>query len=151
MRDLETVSLALTAAETGIQVLGTLHTNGAVRTIDRIVNVFPARRQDQVRNVLADCLNAVVSQQLVRNVEGNARHAVVEVMVNTQAVSATIRKGKAHQLISAIQSGARAGMQGLDAQLLELVRQQVISGKEAYHHAIEKSRFEHLLAREEAA
>ena len=151
MRDLETISLALTAAETGIQVMGSLHTNGAARTIDRIVNVFPSGRQEQVRNMLAECLNLIVSQQLVRNIEGNGRLAVAEVLLNNQAAATLIRTGRAHQLASVIQAGARAGMQSLDAQLMELVRSQTITGQEAYHHAIEKGRFEHLLAHDEAA
>ncbi len=151
MRDLETIGLALTAAETGVQVMGSLHTNGSVRTIDRIVNVFPARRQEQVRNMLAECLNLIVSQQLVRNVEGNGRLAVAEVLLNNHAAATLIRTCRAHQLTNVIQAGARAGMQSLDAQLMDLVRRQVISGSEAHHHAIEKGRFEHLLAHDEAA
>ncbi len=151
MRDLETINLALTAAETGIQVMGSLHTNGAVRTIDRVINVFPARRQEQVRNMLAECLNLIVSQQLVQNVEGNGRLAVAEILVNNHAAATLIRTGRAHQLASVIQSGAQAGMQSLDACLLDLVRRQIITGEEAHRHAIEKGRFEHLIAMEGAA
>ncbi len=142
MRDLETISLALTAAETGIQVFASLHTNGAARSIDRIVNVFPARRQEQVRNMLAEGLQLVVSQQLVPNSEGTGRLAVVEVLVNNNAAASMIRGGKAHQLPSVIQSGAKAGMQSLDAQLKELVRAGTITRDAAYRHAIEKSQFE---------
>ncbi len=144
MRDLETISLALTAAETGVQVFGTLHTNGAARTIDRIVNIFPARRQDQVRSMLADGVQLVVSQQLVPNAEGTGRFAVAEVLVNNNAAASMIRGGKAHQLGSVIQSGSKLGMQGLDAQLKELVRKGRITREEAYRHAIEKAQFETL-------
>ncbi len=151
LRDLETMGLAITAAETGIQVLGTLHTSGAVRTVDRIINMFPAERQDQVRASLADSLRLIVSQQLVRTIEGHERCAVAEVVVNTPAVGALIRSGKTHQLTSAIQSGARDGMQSLDAKLMELVQNAVITGEEAYLHAIEKSKFERLRARQEVA
>jgi twitching motility protein PilT len=142
MRDLETISLALTAAETGIQVFASLHTNGAARSIDRIVNVFPARRQEQVRNMLAEGLQLVVSQQLVPNSEGNGRLAVVEILINNNAAASMIRGGKAHQLPSVIQSGAKAGMQSLDAQLKDLMRAGTITRDAAYRHAIEKAQFE---------
>ena len=122
MRDLETISLALTAAETGIQVLASLHTNGAARSIDRIVNVFPARRQEQVRNMLAEGLQLVVSQQLVVNCEGTGRVVAAEVLINNNASASMIRGGKAHQLGSVIQSGSKMGMQSLDSQLKEMVR-----------------------------
>jgi twitching motility protein PilT len=142
MRDLETISLALTAAETGIQVFASLHTNGAPRSIDRIVNVFPARRQEQVRNMLAEGLQLVISQQLVPNSEGTGRLAVVEVLLNTNASASMIRAGKAHQLSSVIQSGTKLGMQSLDAQLRDLVRGGTITREAAYRHAIEKAQFE---------
>src|SRR5262249_15829820 len=98
LRDLETISLALAAAETGTLVLGTLHTRGAIRTVDRIVNVFPSGRQDQVRNMLADCLRMVVSQRLVRKLDGTGRAVAAEVMVSTIAVSSMIRQGNTHKL-----------------------------------------------------
>ena len=142
MRDLETISLALTAAETGILVLGTLHTNGAVRCVDRIVNVFPSRRQEQVRAMLADSLRLVVAQQLVQKADRSGRLVAAEVLVNTTAVSAMIRQGNTHKLISAIQTGQRAGMQSLDVVLMDMVRKGVISGEEAYEHAVERATFE---------
>ena len=142
MRDLETISLALTAAETGIQVLGTLHTSGAVRCVDRIINVFPAKRQDQVRTMLADCLRLVVSQQLVRKADHSGRIAAAEVLVSTHAVSSMIRQGNTHKIASAIQAGGRVGMQSLDAVLMDLVRKDVITGEEAYEHAIDPAQFE---------
>ncbi len=142
MRDLETISLALTAAETGIQVLGTLHTSGAVRCVDRIINVFPAKRQDQVRTMLADCLRLVVSQQLVRKADHSGRIAAAEVLVSTHAVSSMIRQGNTHKITSAIQAGGRVGMQSLDAVLMDLVRKGIITGEEAYEHAIDPGQFE---------
>ncbi len=151
MRDLETISLALTAAETGIMVLGTLHTNGAVRCVDRIVNVFPARRQDQVRTMLADSLRLVVSQQLVRKADLSGRTVAAEVLVNTSAVSSMIRQGNTHKLMSAIQAGQRAGMQSLDGVLLDLLRREIITGDEAYEHAVERATFEPYLAQDPAA
>lgn len=152
MRDMETISLALTAAETGAQVLGTLHTNGAPRTIDRIVNVFPARRQEQIRSMLAESLNMVVSQQLCRTTEeGNKRRAAVEVLINTPASAAVIRSGSSHKLASVIQSGARVGMQSLDSVLRSYVQQGLITAQEAYERAIDRAQFERLIVREEAA
>jgi len=151
MRDLETIQLALTAAETGIQILATLHTNGAVRTVDRLVSVFPARVQEQVRSVLADTLRMVVSQQLARKADGTGRVVVPEVLINNQSAAALIRAGKTHQLASVIQSGARVGMKSLDAGLQELVTKEIISGEEAYEHAIEKARFERYLLADAAA
>ncbi len=151
MRDRETIALALTAAETGIMVLGTLHTNGAVRCVDRIVNVFPARKQDQVRTMLADSLRLVVSQQLVRKADMSGRLVAAEVLVSTSAVSSMIRQGNTHKLISAIQAGQRAGMQSLDGVLLDLVRREVITGDEAYEHAVERSSFEPYISQDSAA
>jgi twitching motility protein PilT len=146
MRDLETIHLALTAAETGVLVLGTLHTNGAVRSIERLISVFPARIQEQVRSILAESLRMVVSQQLVRKADGSGRLAVPEILVNNQSCSSMIRGGRSHQLVSVIQAGARAGMQSLDANLEALVRKEVITGEEAYERAIEKTKFERYLA-----
>ncbi len=151
MRDLETISLALTAAETGIQVFGTLHTNGAVRSIDRIVNVFPPRRQDQIRAMLADSLRLVVSQQLVRRSDGSGRVVAAEVMVTTHAVSSMIRSGNSHKLTNAIQAGGRIGMQALDSVLGEMVKKETISGEEAYEHAIDRIAFEKYLPQDFAA
>jgi twitching motility protein PilT len=145
MRDLETIQLALTAAETGVQVLGTLHTTGAVRSIDRLISVFPARVHEQVRSVLAESLRMVVSQQLVRKSDGTGRIVVPEVLLNTQAASSMIRKGRTHQLASVIQAGSRQGMCSLDNGLQELVRKELITGEEAYEHAIDKGPFERYL------
>jgi twitching motility protein PilT len=151
MRDPETIALALTAAETGVMVLGTLHTNGAVRCVDRMVNVFPGRRQDQVRTMLADSLRLVVSQQLVRKADRSGRIVAADVLVSTPAVSSMIRQGNTHKLISVIQAGQRAGMQSLDAVLLDLVRREVITGDEACEHAVERSAFEPYVTHDNAA
>ncbi len=141
MRDLETMSLALTAAETGVQVLGTLHTNGAVRTVDRIINVFPTDRQELVRTMLSENLRMVISQQLVPNTNSDGRVAVREILVNTSAASALIRGGKTHQLTSVIQSGRKLGMLPMDAQLAELVRDGRITPETARDYALDKSKF----------
>ena len=151
MRDLETIQLALTAAETGVQFLATLHTTGAVRSIDRLMSVFPARVHEQVRSVIAESLRMVVSQQLVRKADGSGRIAVPEVLINTQAAASMIRKGRTHQLASVIQAGTRQGMCSLDAGLQELVRAERITGEEAYEHAIEKGPFERYLLEESLA
>ncbi len=148
MRDLETISLALTAAETGTQVFATLHTNGAVRSVDRIVNVFPPRRQDQIRTMLAESLRMVVSQQLVRRADGNGRVAAVEIMINNHAIASMIRSGNSHKLINAIQAGGRVGMQSLDSVLNDLVKREIISGDEAYEHAIDRTSFEQYLTQD---
>ena len=140
MRDLETMSLALTAAETGVQVFGTLHTNGAVRTIDRIVNVFPTERHELVRAMLAENLRAVIAQQLVPTANGDGRVAVREILVNTPAAGTTIRSGKTHQLASVMQSGQRFGMVLMDSQLAELLQAGKISLETAQEYAIDKSR-----------
>jgi twitching motility protein PilT len=151
MRDLETIQLALTAAETGIQVLATLHTNGAVRTVDRLVGVFPPRVQEQVRSVLADSLRMVVSQQLARKADGSGRVVVPEILINNQSAAGLIRAGKTHQLATVIQAGARTGMRSLDAGLQELLRKEIISGEEAYERAIEKAKFERYLVHDTGA
>ena len=117
MRDLETTSIALTAAETGHLVFATLHTNDSVQTVDRIIDQFPPHQQQQVRVQLAAVLQGVVSQQLLRRADGRGRVAVVEVLIETPAVRTLIREGKTHQLYSVIQTGGRLGMQSRDAHL----------------------------------
>lgn len=146
LRDMETISMALTAAETGVQVLGTLHTTGAARSIDRIVNVFPSKRQDQVRTMLAESLCMLISQQLVVLAEEERRTVAAEVLVNTPAASAIIRSGQSHKLNSVIQSGGRVGMQSLDAVLKDMVLKGTITAEEAYEKAMDRGQFERLLA-----
>jgi len=142
MRDLETIGLALTAAETGIQVVATLHTNGAIRCIDRIINVFPEGRQAQVRTMLSESLRLVVSQQLVRLADGSGRCLAAEVLINNSAAAAMIRSGQTHKLPTVMQSGLRSGMQMLDLVLKDLLRREVITGEEAHEHAVDKAPFE---------
>jgi len=112
------------------------------RCVDRIINVFPAKRQDQVRTMLADCLRLVVSQQLVRKADHSGRIAAAEVLVTTHAVSSMIRQGNTHKIASAIQAGSRVGMQSLDAVLMDLVRKGVITGEEAFENALDPAQFE---------
>jgi len=127
MRDLETISVALTAAETGHLVFATLHTSDAAQTIDRIIDVFPAYQQDQVRTQLASALQGVVCQTLCKKANGKGRAAATEVMLATPAIRNLIREGKTHQIYSAMQAGAQLGMHTLDQHLAELVRTGVIT------------------------
>jgi twitching motility protein PilT len=142
MRDLETISLAVTAAETGILVLGTLHTSGAASTVDRIINTFPAQKQAQIRTMLSTSLRGVISQQLARRADGKGRVAAIEILVNTPAVSNLIREGRTEQLESTMQSGALVGMQTMDSALRRLLDAGTITGREAYEKAISKAEFE---------
>ena len=134
MRDLETIEVALTAAETGHLVMATLHTSDAAQTIDRIIDVFPPHQQQQVRVQLASALQGVVCQQLVRTVDGKGRVVATEILVATPAIRNLIREGKTHQIYSAMQAGARHGMATMDQHLAELVRK----GKITYDAALEK-------------
>jgi twitching motility protein PilT len=145
MRDLETISLALTAAETGILVFGTLHTNGATATVDRIVNAFGPAEQARIRTMLSTSLVGVVSQQLVRRAEGKGQVAATEIMLNNPAIANLIREGKTDQLTSAIQSGGLQGMQSLDSALRKLMDAKLISGKEAHLKAVVKQDFERFI------
>ena len=141
MRDLETIAQALTAAETGHLVLSTLHTNNAPQTISRVVDVFPPHQQEQIRVQLADALLGVVAQSLVPTIDGKGRAAAMEIMVATPAIRNLIRENKVHQIPSAIQTGAREGMQSLDQALKALVKTQKISNDEALRRAVEKQAF----------
>jgi twitching motility protein PilT len=142
LRDLETMSIAVTAAEMGILVMGTVHTNGAAATVDRLVNAFPGDKQGHVRTMLSTSLRGVVSQQLVPRADKQGRLAALEIMVNTPAVANLIRQGKIDQLENAIQSGGNMGMRTMDAAIQQLLDEGRISGKEAFKKAINKSRFE---------
>lgn len=135
MRDLETIRLALTAAETGHLVFGTLHTTSAAKTIDRIIDVFPAAEKSMVRSMLSESLQAVISQTLLKK-NGGGRVAAHEIMIGTPAIRNLIREDKVAQMYSAIQTGANVGMQTLDKCLLDLVK----SGKVARDHAREKAK-----------
>ena len=144
MRDLETISIAVTAAEMGILVMGTLHTNGAAPTVDRIINSFPADKQSHIRTMISTSLRGVVSQQLLPTKHKPGRIAALEVLINTSAVANLIRQGKLDQLETAMQSGGNAGMQTMDAALMELVEKAFVSGRDAYQQASNKSKFERL-------
>ncbi|MGE5571931.1 MAG: type IV pilus twitching motility protein PilT [Bacteroidota bacterium] len=145
MRDLETMSTAITAAETGHLVLATLHTGDAVQTIDRIIDVYPPYQQQQVRIQLAATLVAVVAQQLVPRKDKPGRVPAVEVMVGTPAVRNLIREGKTHQLRSVIQTGARFGMQTMDQSLRQWVDQGVVSMEEALTIATDQDELKRLI------
>jgi len=144
MRDLETISIAVTAAEMGILVMGTLHTNGAAPTVDRIINSFPANKQDHIRTMISTSLRGVVSQQLLPTKHKPGRIAALEVLINTSAVSNLIRQGKLDQLETAMQSGGNVGMQTMDAALMSLVEKAFVSGREAYQQANNKAKFERI-------
>jgi twitching motility protein PilT len=144
MRDLETISIAVTAAEMGILVMGTLHTNGAGQTVDRIVNSFPADKQSHIRTMISTSLRGVVSQQLLPTKPHAGRVAALEILINTPAVANLIRQGKLDQLETAMQSGGNIGMQTMDSALLNLVSQGTVAGRDAYQQANDKSKFERM-------
>lgn len=151
MRDLETVHMAVTAAEMGILVMATLHTNSAAATIDRIINVFPPGEEPYIRTMLSTSLRGVISQHLVRRADGKGRMAAVEVLVNNSAVSNIIREGKTEQLENVIQSGAMQGMQSLDNALRRLLDENLIAGADAYRAARHKAYFEQYRGEDDAA
>jgi twitching motility protein PilT len=145
MRDLETISLAMSAAETGHLVFGTLHTNTAAKTIDRIIDVFPTDQQEQVRAMLSESLKGVVCQQLLRTSDGKGRVAALEIMLGTPAIANLIREGKTFQIPSIIQTAKRDGMQLMDQHLLDLLKTKQIGAEEAYRCSIDKKQFEQYL------
>src|SRR5438067_4137539 len=151
MRDLETVSLALTAAETGLLVFGTLHTNNARKTVDRMVDVFPADRQPQARVMLANSLRGVVAQLLLKRVDRPGRIAVNEILIANAAVAAIIREGATQKLQDVIISGKAQGMQFMDDAVWELLEKGIISPHEAFMKAIDKNRFKPFLSPEDEA
>ena len=140
MRDLETIRLALTAAETGHLVFGTLHTSSAAKTIDRVVDVFPAAEKEMVRAMLSESLRAVISQALLKRI-GGGRIAAHEIMIGTPAIRNLIREGKVAQMYSSIQTSQKSGMQTLDQCLQELLRKGIISREEARFKAVNKDGF----------
>ncbi len=142
LRDLETMSIAVTAAEMGILVMGTLHTNGAAATVDRMVNAFPADKQSHVRAMLSTSLRGVVSQQLIPRADKQGRIAALEILINTPAVANLIRQGKMDQLENAMQSGSTFGMRTMDSAIQALLDQGQITGNEAFKKAINKPKFE---------
>jgi twitching motility protein PilT len=142
LRDLETMSIAVTAAEMGILVMATLHTNGAAATVDRLVNAFPADKQPHVRTMLSTSLRGVVSQQLIPKTDKQGRVAALEILINTPAVANLIRQGKMDQLENAMQSGTATGMKLMDMAIQALLDSKQISGQEAFKKSINKSKFE---------
>ncbi len=141
MRDLETIRLAMTAAETGHLVFGTLHTSSAAKTIDRIIDVFPAEEKEMMRAMLSESLRAVISQTLLKTKDGSSRVAAHEIMIATPAIRNLIRESKVAQMYSAIQTGAGVGMQTLDQNLLDLVKRNVVAASEARGKAMNKDLF----------
>jgi twitching motility protein PilT len=141
MRDLETIRLAMTAAETGHLVFGTLHTSSAAKTVDRIIDVFPAAEKEMIRAMLSESLRAVISQTLCKTKDGGGRVAAHEIMIGTPAIRNLIREAKIAQMYSAIQTGQAIGMQTLDQNLADLVRRNVINVAEARGKAANKDAF----------
>ncbi|PYL52711.1 MAG: type IV pili twitching motility protein PilT, partial [Verrucomicrobia bacterium] len=151
MRDLETISLALTAAETGLLVIGTLHTNNARKTVDRMIDAFPADRQAQARAMLANSLRGVVAQLLLKRADRPGRIAVNEILIANAAVAAIVREGATHKLQDVIVSGRAQGMQFMDDAIWELLDKGIVSAYEAFMKAIDKNRFKPFLSPEEEA
>ena len=149
MRDLETISLALTAAETGLLVFGTLHTNNARKTVDRMVDVFPAEKQAQARTMLANSLRGVLAQLLLKKADGTGRVAVNEILIANAAVSAIIREGATQKLQDVIVAGKGQGMQFMDDAIWTLLQQGIVTPHEAFMKAIDKNRFKPFLPAEE--
>ncbi|THB74142.1 MAG: type IV pilus twitching motility protein PilT [Desulfobulbaceae bacterium] len=141
MRDLETISLAMEAAMTGHLVFGTLHTLNAMKTVDRVIEIFPATQQGQVRSTLADALKAVVSQTLFKRTDVKGRCAALEILIATPAVRNLIREGKTYQILSAMQTGKKYGMQTMDDAIMAYLEKKQVSADDAYSNSIEKARF----------
>jgi twitching motility protein PilT len=142
LRDLETIRLALTAAETGHLVFGTLHTSSAAKTIDRVVDVFPAAEKEMVRSMLSESLRAVISQTLLKTKDDTGRVAAHEIMIGTPAIRNLIREGKVAQMYSSIQTGQAIGMQTLDQCLADMVKRNIISSGVARNAAQNKDTFQ---------
>jgi twitching motility protein PilT len=147
LRDLETISLAITAAETGHLVFGTLHTRTAASTVDRLIDVFPPEQQGQIRTMLAEALKGVIAQQLLMRADGQGRVVAVEILVGTTALANLIREGKTYQIPSLIQTGRREGMQTMDQAILEILRSKQITPQEAYRKAVDKDIYRRYLER----
>lgn len=141
MRDRETIELALRATEMGVLVFGTLHTNSAAKTIDRVVDVFPQAQKDQIRGLMGASLQAIVAQQLLRSADGSRRYAVHEILLSTPSLPGVVRSGDSAKLVSYIQTGRRIGMQTLDDTLEQMVQAGQVAKEEAYNKAIDKKRF----------
>ena len=149
MRDLDTISLALTAAETGLLVFGTLHTNNARKTVDRLVDAFPANKQEQVRTMLANSLRAVLAQLLLKRADGSGRVAVNEILISNGAVSAIIREAATQKLQDVIVAGKGEGMQLMDDSIFAALERGMISPHEAFMKSMDKNRFKEFLGADE--
>src|SRR6185369_6373331 len=146
LRDLETIELALTAASTGHLVFGTLHTPSAAKTVDRIIDVFPAEQQNKIRATLSESLKGIVAQSLFKRIDKKGRVAALEILVFTTAIANLVREGKTHQIPGMIQVGKKLGNQPLDDAIMEHLRMKRISPEEAYEKAIDKKKFRSFLA-----
>ena len=146
MRDLETIELAITAAATGHLVFGTLHTPSAAKTVDRIIDVFPAEQQNKIRATLSEALKGVVAQNLFKRIDKKGRVAALEILVFTTAIANLVREGKTHQIPGMIQVGKRIGNQPLDDAIMEHLRMKRISPEEAYDKCLDKKKFRSFLA-----
>jgi twitching motility protein PilT len=146
MRDLETIELALTAASTGHLVFGTLHTQSAAKTVDRIIDVFPGEQQNKIRATLSEALKGVVAQNLFKRIDKKGRVAALEILVFTTAVANLVREGKTHQIPGMIQVGKKLGNQPLDDHIMEHLRMKRVSPEEAYEKCLDKKKFRAFLA-----
>jgi twitching motility protein PilT len=145
MRDLETISLAIEAASTGHLVFSTLHTSSAAKTVDRIIEVFPADQQNQIRSTLSDGLRAIIAQVLFKRIDKKGRAPALEILIATPAVRNLVREGKTHQIASMIQTGRKYGMQLLDDAIMEMLNKGWISAAEAYAKSNDKGKFRSFL------
>jgi twitching motility protein PilT len=145
MRDLETISMAITAAEMGALVFGTLHTNNAAKTIDRIIDAFPADQQDQIRTTLSESVAAILSQLLIPAADGKGRFAAIELLLKTQGLPNVIREANTPMIYSIIQAGKQSGMQTMDEALMSLLQAKKISPQDALARAADKQKFEALV------
>jgi twitching motility protein PilT len=145
MRDLETIGIAITAAETGHLVMSTLHTIGAAKTIDRVIDVFPPHQQQQIKVQLSSVLEGIISQQLLPKADGSGRVAAHEVMVTNTAIKNLIREGKTHQIQNLIQTGSKFGMKTMDFALSELHTKGIIKKEVAIDHSVDREMFERYL------
>ena len=150
LRDAETIMMAMTAAETGHLVLGTLHTTGAVKTIDRIVDALPGELREQTKTFLSMSVKAVVTQVLVKTVDGKGRRAILEILVNNRAISKMITTDQTHQIPSQLQTGADRGMQLMDSALLKAIQSKEIDPDDAIRFASDKKKFQRFVTNTDA-
>ncbi len=142
LRDAETISMAMTAAETGHLVLGTLHTTSAVKSVDRVIDALPADQREQTKSFLSHSLHAVVTQNLVKTPEGRGRRAIFEIMIMNRAISKLIMTEQTHQIPAQLQTGKDVGMQLMDQALLDAINERLVDPDDAYRFAADRSKFE---------